>query len=172
MGLAALADRISQPQPLEKLEQKVIICDPAEGAKGRFRAYRGQHNDPTDQEPFDSHLLFTIKGTQMTSIVGRERGLRRLIVPNRGIGHLYHSFSEIEDPEQIPPQPFRLKVPVFKAFAFNTVVETRTDLLTVAHLDGVETVEAMCTRAIALGTHRYLEGIPSTVQLPETYLEQ
>lgn len=169
MGLAERLEKIGQPKGVESLEEEVRLFEAKKGTVGlKHGEYTGNHSGPRDQQPFTSHVLFAFKRTQSTSIRARERGEQHRIVPLWRLGHLYHSFPEADSEEPVRPQPFRLKIPLLKVFS--RPVTARVDLLTDAHLEGLDTLEAMCTRAVALGTHRYLEGIPETVAEPEHYL--
>ncbi|HVX57907.1 MAG TPA: hypothetical protein VHA37_09345 [Candidatus Saccharimonadales bacterium] len=157
---------------MDKIAQKVSIFDAAEVEKKGYGFYLGEHDAPEDREPFDAHILFALRGGLTTSQAARRRGAPKQVIVSRRVGHLYHSFSE-PDPEASEPQPYRVSIPgQGSPFSDRVPLTTRMDLLTGAHLDGVESLEAMCAMAVALSVHRHIEGIPATIQDPQTYLER
>lgn len=171
MGLSDRLERAAQPKPLDEMEAEIALF---EAKKGRIDYKRGfyigsLHASPEDQQPFTSHVLFATTRVQDTSFVGTQRGEPYRHVPKHVLGHLYHSFPQIDEAESaIRPQPFRLKIPEFRGL--KTSFETRLDLLNPSHMDEIDSMESMCVRAIALGMRRHLEGVPATIQDPADYL--
>lgn len=173
MGITDRLERAAQPKDLGKLESEIALFEARKGRIDFKRGfYFGEHSSPEDQQPFMSHVLFAVTKQQSTSASAMMRGVPfRSVDTHVALGHLYHSFPEVEDPDQsVRPQPYRLKIPAERGFRLSEPLVTRMDLLTGSHLEGLGSVEDMCMRAIALGVQRCLEGIPETVQDPSAYL--
>lgn len=171
MGLTQRLERRVQPKELGELEAEIQLFEAKRGRIDRKRGhYWGDNSSPEDQQPFMSHVLFAFRKRQDTSIQARMRGEEYHYVPQHTIGHLYHSFPNFDEAEEVRPQPYRLKIPEFRLRGLKDLFVTRVDLLNQSHIGEANSIEGLCTRAIALGVQRHLEGIPGTVADPSIYL--